>query len=275
MRPTGLPAFDQPPVVEVAVSVQFESPLLDTPHVMLFWSQVRSRFPVIEQTPSLPPTIETFEAPKVLIPNIEFKLLDAPPTPRVFLHNKARTELIQLQQDRFGYNWRRLQPDDNYPHYEAIKESFAKEFAVFEEFLSNENLGEMRPTQCEVTYVNHVFGEGIWQKHGELYKVIPSVTPKLTDDFLPSSEEVRYSSKYVLADEENKPLGRLYVRVEPRYLTTDMTPIFLMQLTARGAPQGTSLQGLLKTLDLGHEWIVRGFTALTAPEMHKAWRRKQ
>lgn len=273
MRPTGLPEFEKPPVVEVAVSVQFESPLLDTPHLMLLWSQVRSRFPVIEQTPPLLPTIETFDPPKGVMPNIQFQLLSAPPVPRVFLENENRTELIQLQQDRFGYSWRKLKQEHQYPRYAHIRESFTKELTIFEEFLSREHLEEMKPTQCEVTYVNHILSEGVWKNHGELHKVIPSVTPKLADGFLPSPEEAQFSHKYVIADVGENPIGRLYVSVEPRYLPSDMTPIFLMRLTARGAPQATGLDGLLKTLDIGHEWIVRGFTTLTSPEMHHAWRR--
>ena len=55
-----LPEFEGPPVVEVAVSVQFDAPVLDGPLIALRWGQVRDRFPLREETSPLTPTIETF-----------------------------------------------------------------------------------------------------------------------------------------------------------------------------------------------------------------------
>jgi uncharacterized protein (TIGR04255 family) len=270
---TGLlPDFEKPPVVEVAVMVQFEAPILGIPQIMRWWSQVQKEFPGFEQAPPIPPATESFDVPRVPQPFVQFQLLDAPPVPRVFMKKAANTELIQIQQDRFGYSWRKLKPDDDYPRYVVIKDSFSQQLALFEQFLASERLEPMKVTLCEVTYVNHILSSDIWHGHSELHKVIPSVTPKLSDNFLPLPEDMQLAARYII-DTNKNPLGRLYVAIEPRFLTADMTPIFLMRLTARGAPEGPHHEGILKMLDIGHEWIVRGFTTLTSPEMHKAWRR--
>lgn len=276
MTDRSLPDFEAPPVVEVAVSVQFEVPVLGMPQIVQWWSQIRDQFPGFEQGVPIPPATESFDMPEVLQPRVQFQLLDAPPVPRIFLKNATDTELIQIQQDRFGYSWRKLKPEDEYPRYVAIRRHFQEQMTAFEQFLASQHIERVSPTLCEVTYVNHILSSEVWHGHNELHKVIPSVMPRLSDDFLPLPEDMQIAGRYIISDSGNNPLGRLYVSVEPRFLTADMTtPIFLMRLTARGAPQGPDQAGMMKMFDLGHEWIVRGFTTLTSPEMHKVWRRKQ
>jgi hypothetical protein len=46
-------------------------------------------------------------------------------------------------------------------------------------------------------------------------------------------------------------------------------------MIARGKPLSPDVDGALRFLNIGHEWIVRGFTELTTPEMHSKWDRKQ
>jgi hypothetical protein len=50
--------------------------------------------------------------------------------------------------------------------------------------------------------------------------------------------------------------------------------MYVMNLTARGRPDEESIEGALRFLDIGREWIVRGFAAVTTPEMHAIWRRR-
>lgn len=267
-----LPEYEKPPVVEVAVMVQFEAPTLGIPQIMRWWSKIQDQFPGFEQAPPIPPATESFGIPKITQPLVQFQITNVLPVPRVFIKKATDTELIQMQSDRFGYSWRKLKPEDEYPRYMKIKDGFLKQLTAFEKFLANEHLEAMKPTLCEVTYVNHILGSGVWRGHGELHKVIPSVTPTLSDNFLPLPETMQFATRYVIGTKAH-PLGRLYVNVGPSFLPADMTPIFIMQITARGAPQGSGNEGILNTLDLGHEWIVRAFTTLTSPEMHKAWRR--
>jgi hypothetical protein len=48
-----------------------------------------------------------------------------------------------------------------------------------------------------------------------------------------------------------------------------------LRLTARGLPDGQDLDGVLAWMDLGREWIVRGFADITSPSAHALWERKQ
>ena len=51
---------------------------------------------------------------------------------------------MQIQQDRIVHNWRRREAEQEYPRYEAIRESFRLS-AEFQRFLSDENVGKITP----------------------------------------------------------------------------------------------------------------------------------
>ncbi len=270
---TPLPEYDSPPVVEVAVSVQFKSPSVPAPQLVLYWSSVRKRFPKLEQLLPLPSVVENLGPPLPVQPRVELRVSNAPPAPRLFLVKESGAELIQAQEDRFGYNWRRLKPQHASPHYHSIRATFAQELRGFQRFLEEEGLGAVEPTQCELTYVNHIFEDGVWNEHGEADRVIRTIGATPSANFLPKAEQVQQNSSYVISRGDGTAIGRLYCNVESRFLTADLKPIFSMSLTARGAPTADGEEGVFGILDIGHEWIVRGFTDLTTPEMHRAWRR--
>ena len=104
-----LPDFARPPVIEVALDVQFE-PLakLRTPELARFWMSLRERFPRAEEQVALPPmNIEPIEGGPEQPLQLQLQLLRAPTVDRWWLLNEAASELVQVQQDRFIVNWRR------------------------------------------------------------------------------------------------------------------------------------------------------------------------
>lgn len=268
-----LPDFAAPPVTEVALSVQFD-PLasLRTPQLGLLWKDFRDRFPKTEEHPPLPPVIEKFGvlgSPKV---DVRFEM--TLPVPRCWFLNAAGTELIQVQQDRFVHNWRKVGQGDEYPRYEHIRETFKTELDAFRQFLAREQLGELAPNQCEVTYVNHIISGKGWEKHGQVGEVVTVWTSRYSDTFLSEPQDVRFLVRYVIPDSAGNPLGRLLISVEPAYRTDDDKPILVLQLTARGRPDGEGIDGVFRFLNTGREWVVRGFASITSPRMHEIWERR-
>ncbi len=268
-----LPDFAAPPVTEVALSVQFD-PLasLRTPQLGLLWQDFRNRFPKTEEHPPLPSVIEKFGV--LGLPKVGVRFEMTLPVPRCWFLNEAGTELIQVQQDRFVHNWRKVGQGDEYPRYECIRETFKAELDTFCQFLAREQLGELVPNQCEVTYINHIVSGQGWEKHGQIGEVVRVWTSCYDDTFLSEPEDVRLAVRYVIPDSAGNPLGRLLVSVEPAYRAVDDTPILVLQLTARGRPDGEGLEGALRFLDTGREWVVRGFASMTAPRMHEIWGRR-
>lgn len=121
-RPAGLPDFDDPPLIEVVLSVQFEAlaPIEFVDVLASFRSRLRDRYPQTEQHPPLPPAFEIFGVPAPGAPRLQIQLQTVPDLPRFWLLNEAGTEIIQLQNDRFVHNWRKVGSGDAYPRYERI-----------------------------------------------------------------------------------------------------------------------------------------------------------
>lgn len=272
--PSSLPDFADPPVVEVALCVQYE-PLtaLHTPAMGLLWREFRDRFPNVEEHAPLDPGIERFgvRAPKK--GGVRVQMMPKPPVPRCWFLNEAGTELIQVQQDRFLHNWRKVGQGENYPRYERVRDRFKHELTVFDSFVRREKLGELVATQCEITYVNHIVAGRGWETHGQLGEVLRLFVPKYSEAFLPEPEDAHMAVRYVIPGADGQPLGRLHVTMEPVYRREDDQPMFLLNLTARGRTEEEGLDGVLAFLDVGREWVVRGFAAVTTPQMHKIWGR--
>jgi uncharacterized protein (TIGR04255 family) len=271
-RPKDLPDFRKPPVAETVLSLQFE-PIsgLTSPHLGVLWSRFRQELPLIEEHPQLPPVFEKFDPPSPA--QVEVTIEEKPPLPRVWFVNDTKTELIQMQVNRFIHNWRKVEGMEPYPHYEPIREKFRSEVAVLEEFLREEKLGRLAVNQCEVTYVNHVEPSGVWDRHGQLEKVFSMWSGLVNASFLPDPEDAGLHMRFVIPDETGQPIGRLHVVVHPAWKKTDNSPILALNLTARGGPIGDGIEGAFAFFDLARKWIVKGFADLTTPEMQRVWER--
>lgn len=108
-HPSALPDFGQPPVVEVALSVQFEPLPLQTKHLALLWEKCRAEFPEWQDHAPIPPAFESFGSGLF---NARFRTT---PLVRALFRNRAGTELKQYQDDRFVRNWTKAADAPTYP----------------------------------------------------------------------------------------------------------------------------------------------------------------
>ncbi len=270
-----LPAFRKPPVVEVALSVAFEPMPLVPPLVGLFWDDLyRDELPHIEQVGPVEPQVEKFGGPRSRGPQVRFELLEQPPPNRFWFKDESGRNLLQLQQDWLARNWRRQEDGEEYPRYPSIRGPFAADLANLQSFMRDRGLAEPKPVQCEVVYVNHIVAGDAWSDWSELSDVVSCWSDSPTADFLPRIEEATFNSQYLIASEDG-PVGRLHAELRPGTRKSDDAKLFVLTITARGEPTSLDTDGLLAFHDLGHEWIVRGFTELTTERMHEEWERYQ
>lgn len=272
---TPRPGFKRPPVNEVALSVQF-SPLsgMTVARFGALWERYDPPFSKTEDKPPLPAVIETFEPNRPQ--KLKLELVTELQPPRCWFTNDQESELIQVQSDRFAFNWRKGAPPAEYPRYEQVRKGFEKYFGMFQDYVRDKNLGPIVPTQCEVTYVNELpVGVG-WSKHRELENVLALWAGRYSDEFLgDAAEDSQVRGRYIIRAPDGRPLGRLHYNLEPRVRVTDGSQLFHFILTARGAPLGEGTSGILAFLDLGREYVVRGFTSMTTKHMHEIWGRNQ
>lgn len=264
------PEFNNPPVNEVVLSLQFE-PIVgfDTAHIGLLWQKYRRAYPKTTTKGQINPVIEGFEKPRQQ--TLSFKVV--PDVPRCWFENKAGTELIQVQQDRFLFNWKQTAAREQYVRYEIVRRKFLRHLNTFESFLREHNLGKIVPNQCEVTYVNQLAMEEGWNRYGQLGKVFSVWSGRHSDAFLGEPEDVIFRARYRMMSKDGKPLGRLHVVCEPRIRGDDGSLILRLELTARGTPLKKTKKAVFEFFDFAREYIVRGFASITSKGMHGVWER--
>lgn len=268
---TGLPEYSRPPVVEVFVAVAFD-PLenLGAPHLGLLWDRhYRSALPIVTEQPPISPRIEQFGA-RSGRPQVQLLLEEKPPSPRYWFSNEVGTDLLQIQRDWLARNWRKRDKDPNYPRYPAVRENFLQDLSLLSEFVEQEGVGTVKPTQCEITYINH-----LTQPHGSLGEAINIWSDQTTEGFLPPLGEATVSAAYLITNEQGDSVGRLHVSAKPAWRKDDDSEIVVLSVTARGVPGGDSVDDICAFVDLGHEWVVRGFTDVTSEAMHARWERQR
>lgn len=241
-------------------------------HYGLLWQRFREEYPKFEEHAPLASAIEKFGEPDQT-PEFRIEMTNAPTVPRVWFLNNEGTQLIQIQQDRFTHNWRERGRHDEYPRYESIREKFRAELGLLESFIAEESLGQLQICQCEVTYVNHIYSTGKSHIHQNVNDICTLINYEYSDDFLDAPENLQLSIRYVIPNKSEEPIGRLHISIDPQYLRKDLEPLLSMTLTARGVPRSENLDGCMEFLDIGREWIVRGFTSITTRQMHKIWER--
>lgn len=266
----ALADFDDPPIVETVLSLQFDRlATMRAVHFGLFWRMVRERFPKTEEQPPLLPVFERFPEPVRPTGQIYFESIEPPTLPRVWMINEVGTEIIQIQNDRFVKNWRKSGQHDIYPHYEpVIKPAFERDLQAFREFLVAEKLGEIKPTQCEITYVNHIVSGNGWHKLGEFGRVF-RFWKQLATPVPGAPEDFAIRVRFPITDEQGRQIGRLHADVQPALRATDSRPMYVMNLTARGQYHPD-----FDFFDIGRRWIVKSFEELTTEGMHRIWRKK-
>lgn len=270
----SLPDFARPPVIEVALSLQFKAlDKLSGPMIGLLWGKFKEKYPTLEQHPPLEPVIERFGADALPKIGVRFQFLDSPPQSRVWFVSEGGSELIQVQEDRFVHNWRKLSESDRYPRYSTLRTKLVAELEVFRKFVEQEGVSEINFNQTEVTYVNHIVaGEG-WERHGQLSNILTIHSSDYSDQFFTEPENIQTHLRYIIPNADGTARGRLHVSVVPMLTPKDKRPAINLTLTARCAPDGSGSDAIT-CLDLGHRWIVKGFASITTKEMHQIWGRQ-
>jgi uncharacterized protein (TIGR04255 family) len=271
-RPSDLPDFKQPPLSEVVLSIQF-APLqkFGNAHVGLFWRTLRSRYPKVTELPALPAAFETFGAPaRPMLPGFQFETLLAPPMSRYWFEKEGEPDLLQIQQDRLIHNWRRQNESQVYPRYERVRALFRKEMDAFTKFVATEGFGDIRPNQCEVTYVNTIdLPAG---SHRNLQEICPLWSGETSAPIDLQLENSTVQLRYFLKEDERN-IGRLYVGFTPAVKPSDLSPVFRIDITARAKPREESISAAFDLLDHERDKVVRAFAAVTTPQMHEIWER--
>ena len=261
--------FERPPIVELVLGVQF-APLsrLTSGHLGWFWKQfLDDQWVSASDAPLLADQFETFEDQgRWRIPGKMQVMLDAKANPpRLQLENATGDRMIQVQESRFHYNWKRR--DQLYPSFQRVRVEFDRQLGQFRRFLAASGLGELCPNQWELTYVDGIPRGELWQTVADWHRVLPGLLagPPSIDGICTENASGEWTF------EMTPRRGRLHVAIRQARITDTNETVLLVQTTARGPIGREANDDLAAGLVQGHSVAVRTFLSITSAEAHAHW----
>jgi uncharacterized protein (TIGR04255 family) len=267
-RPADLPDYDNPPVNEVVIGIQFDRTAVTGPHVGLFWQELRDEFPKPSEQPALEPRIEVFQPLRFSAPILQFGSWLGT---RHWLTSEDDVQLIQIQADRLLYNWRRGPHNATYPHFEALQVKFWNIAEKWSDFLT-EIKQSLKITQWELTYINHILTPA---GQPTLAEALCFWGAELSDAMGGPAETGRLEAQRILT-EDGSPWARMYISMTTG-VRFDQVPVISFELTVRGPPaEGDDAWGTTHDrLFRARRQIVTAFDALTTEKMHTSWGKRK
>ncbi len=251
--------YENPPIDEIVCGIRFDSiKQLQSGHVGILWQKFRPDFPMIEDQILVNPVPkEDFENPKIQ------------PLPRVWFIHEKENDLVQLQRNRFLHNWRKRQPEDEYPGYVKVINNFEKYLSFLQEFLVEENLGSLVAREYELTYIDLIPRGSGWQSLRDLGNVFPNLVSLTSQNML--SDDIRNINwQTVLGLPNNSGKLRLVVRSARR--VSDNQQLLQIEFNAHSSQP---YQPMREWFDAAHNEVIRVFSHLVSDAIQQEfWGRK-
>ncbi|MTE01680.1 TIGR04255 family protein [Paracoccus sp. YIM 132242] len=262
-----LPDFQDPPVDEVVLGIQFESPAAYTSiFAGQIWELYRAEFPKVMEVPRLEPQFEIFGGNAA--PGINFNFGPPPLRGRLWFLSEDESHLVQIQEDRLFLNWRKRPngiTEQPYPRYEQIAGSFRQSVKLLDDFFLKTFGKGLQITQAEAAYINSVL-EKAFSDVGKTFSFLQAGRLNL--------EGYATNLVEILQDVAGKPVARAFYELQS-FNGQDGSKLARFNLTVRGKPAGTTIEDSFRFIDFARENIVSKFCELTTPEAHAIWGRKK
>jgi uncharacterized protein (TIGR04255 family) len=270
-----LPTYDNPPVVETVLGVQFERLSgFKNGHLGAYWKSLPTgQWATVADAPPLEPQFERFEPSARWARGLHIQLTRDPAS-RLQITSTDGDRMIQIQNGRLHFNWLALE-GRAYPRYEKVRDGFDSALKALLAFLSQEGIGDFRPNQWEVTYVNHIAKGTVWDAPDDwsFFRPLGSVR---TIPGVALGESFAGEWHFVIPGQR----GRLHVQWQ-HVLTSgtkqEQQEEVRLTFTARGPVQQEAdfVSTVLQGLDIGRETIVRSFHSLMTDEANRYWGYKE
>lgn len=224
--------FGRPPIEEVVLSVLFKP--LDgflAPHLGEIWQELKTEgfVNIAEQPPVIPTMGHFLNAGKE--PELHFDKV--PQLARIWFIHKDDNQIIQVQRDRFTFNWRKTESEQNYPGFSAILEKFSGFYNRFGETIQNMEVGTLTPLQYELTYIDQLMqGEG-WNNLEDMGKICNLfMDAQSSDSFWSGAESMTFRASFPIENLHSQ----LYLAVGNRIRVSDQRQTLQTDFTMRGFP---------------------------------------
>jgi uncharacterized protein (TIGR04255 family) len=265
--PVVHPKFNEPPLVEQAIVVAFDAVQgFELSDYGLFWREIREDFPLTETASRLETAVESFDQNMMLETSITFMPMAMP---RAFYRNSTGG-LVQLQNDRLGYNW--VKNDANeYPHFESTRATFNELFEKLVSYCRTRDLPELKIRQCEVTNLNIIPVKDFGDSFADIGKAFVVDPLDMKVPFLINETYTR-ARQHRIVDDSHQAIGRLHSVITPVFDPVKSIAAFKFELTARSGPTLDTIKKANAFLDSARSALNAAFLATTTSKMRSKWR---
>ena len=268
LRSADLPNYDNPPVNEVVVGVQYAPPEgFSATNFGEVHGLFAAEFPKVEEKPWLEPKIETFgEAERSLA--IAARSPARPVLPRLWFVSEAGDHLLQFQEDRFFLNWMRRGSGDEYPRFDSILDRFMNHLGTLRRYYRDRHGHHVALSQAEVMYVNTIPVSSF----GELSRWISGGLPGSG-----AVHSLNFSSEEVMCDKAGQPTQRFYAEIVSTHAKEGEGKAYRLSLTVRGIPcaEGDAASiDLREYLSTYRRKIVETFDSIITDHAKNEWGRQ-
>lgn len=259
--------FEKAPLTEVVCGVEFNAPNFSSVHFGMYWQEILERFP---QFPIDRPPVGN--APILaLMPQLR----------RIWFQSEDAKKLVQLQSDRFLYNWRKLAAEDRYPHFQEVYQEFESEWQTFQSWWSeigkrqSHSLGNpeiegmlraLQPLRYELTYVNQIDGKFGWSSPSDYHKIFNFAGRDWRNSAIGEPVLQTTNLEFVLPNES----GTISVIVSQAERIEDERTVQLLfcELTARSPDARVDVK---KWFEAANRNIVQTFIDLLHDDIKQEW----
>lgn len=262
--------FARPPVDEVVLSVLFQS--LDSllaPHLGQIWKEyMKDGFVQIEEQPPVSPIVEEFPG-RIHVPQLQ--LLRAPDLARIWFTHEDRSEILQVQRDRFTFNWRKTETNQRYPGFSSIYNKFEGFYNRFCQIIKDMEIGKVTPLQYELTYIDQLkCGDG-WNTLDDIGRIYNLFVDSQNSDSIWSGVE----SLVLRTSFRNVDLNsRLYLTIRDRTKIPEEIQTLQTDFTMRGFPENADYT-MIDWFQSAHDLIQEKFVSLFTENIQiQIWGRK-
>jgi uncharacterized protein (TIGR04255 family) len=263
--------FARPPVDEVVLSVQFERlNALLAPHLGEIWQEFKKDgFVHIKEQPPVVPTVEQFPNPpkraQLHISNTDLA--------RIWFIHEDDNRLIQVQRDRFTFNWRKTESAPEYPGFSSIFEGFKGFYNRFKQVLEKQEIGSITPSQYELTYIDQLLRGDGWDTLDDIGKIYNLfVDSQQSDSFWSNAESMILRTSFPVPDLH----GRLHLAIRSRVKMPEQRQTLQTDFTMRGFPGNTEHDAMIAWFKVARDRIREKFTSMFTGDIQtQVWERKQ
>lgn len=242
-------SLKKPPLVELVLGVQLGANLITSDTVFSYYSQfLKDSYPTVTEKPILPVTIERIDRPS------QMKIASGGNTRKVFVSKEDDT-VIQLQGDRFLFNWRKGKGNKDYPHFDHVYSQFKQQLGYL--FNINAQLSTSI-NQYEITYVDHIESSVVSPQRYNLNEIF---------SFISLSNPVR-SMDLNLSIPEVEINGNLSIVVRSGVRSSDKKPLMVLETTCRGFRPDLEIDPWFSK---ARAILVEFFSQATTKELQSKW----